>query len=232
MRVGFGGREPDGTETGKRQAWRQTVFSAADQSRERAGIRKIVFASVTLMAVLVPDIVDRQNRLRIQRMLYAYAVLIARRKFVVIHGQASNIRGINRPTRCRTGSERYARVIQSDALEADVQTERNVRTGVVHVVALNALVHHAEAAADHRLAAARHVIGKTKTRTKGRPVVVHEPLRNTIFFRNADTIQVQWNTRENGVRARPEARAGWIDGPESRVVRICDHHRRIRCVIE
>ena len=65
MRVGFGGREPDGTETGKRQARCQTVFSAADQRRQRAGIRKIVFASVTLMAVLVSDIVDRQNRLRI-----------------------------------------------------------------------------------------------------------------------------------------------------------------------
>src|SRR5712691_4944537 len=140
-------------------------------------------------------------------MLYTYAVLVARGKFVVIHGQASYVGGINRPAHRRTRSKGYAGACQRDALEANVQAEGNIGTGVVHVVALNALVHGPEAAADHGLAAARHVIRKTYARTERRPVVVHEPLRNAIFFRNADPIQIQRNVREDGVRAGPEAGA-------------------------
>src|ERR1700738_4751025 len=106
------------------------------------------------MTVLVSDIGDSQDRFRVELTLDAYAVLIARGQFVVVYGKPRYVCGVNRAARCRTGRERYARVLQCDTLEPNVQAEGNIRAGVVHIVALNALVHDAKAAADHGLAAA------------------------------------------------------------------------------
>ena len=97
----------------------------------------------------------------------------------------------------------------------DLEAERNVRAGVVHVVALNALVHDAEAAANDRLAVAGQVIGKAETRTKVRPVIVHEALRNAVLFGDADAVQVERNAGENGIRAGAEAGAAPCTGSDA-----------------
>jgi hypothetical protein len=65
-------------ETGIGQSRRRIVLGTADECWQRAGIREIVLATVVLMAVLVSDVGNGQNRLSIQRVLYANAVLVAR----------------------------------------------------------------------------------------------------------------------------------------------------------
>src|SRR5258708_7913544 len=105
-------------------------------------------------------------------MLDADAVLVAGRKFVIVYGQARYVCGINRSARFRSGSERDARVCQCDTLEADVQAEGNIGAGIVHVVALDALIHDAKAAADNGLAAASKVIAEPEARSEGCPVII------------------------------------------------------------
>ena len=80
-------------------------------------------------------------------------------------------------------------------------------TGVVHVVALNALVHDAEAAAHDRLAAAGQVIGEAEARTEVRPVIVHQALGNAVLSGDADAVQVERNAGENRIRAGAQTRA-------------------------
>src|SRR6185437_11442934 len=106
-------------------------------------------------------------------MLYANAPLVADRKLIVVNGKTSDVRSIDRTASCSAAGKCDARVRQRYAVEGDAQTERDVGAGVVHVVALDALVHCAEAAANHGLAAASQVIGKADARTEGGPVIVH-----------------------------------------------------------
>src|SRR4051812_40049500 len=103
------------------------------------------------MAVLISDISYRQHRLRAQRSLNTDAVLIADRQFVLLGVQPGDVSDRNRGYECSAG---YAavRIRQENAaaIERDRRTKRNVGTGVVHVVALNALVHGADPATDDR----------------------------------------------------------------------------------
>ena len=65
--------------------------------------------------------------------------------------------------RCGARGERQSRIVELDgAGSVDLQAERNVGSGVVHVVALNALVHDAEAATNDALAVAGEVVGETE----------------------------------------------------------------------
>ena len=86
-----------------------------------------------------------------------------------------------------------------------MEAERNVRPGIVHVVALNAFVHDAEAAANNRLAAAGQVIGEAEARTEVGPVIVHQTLGYAVLLGDADAVQVQRNASENRVRAGAES---------------------------
>ena len=77
-------------------------------------------------------------------------------------------------------------------LKLTLELNGDVRAGVVHVVALDALVHHAEAAADNGLAAAGKVIGKADARTKRCPLIIHQTLGNSgRLTRDADTVQIE-----------------------------------------
>src|SRR4029077_6568065 len=89
--------------------------------------------------------------------------------------------------------------------------EWNIGTGVVHVVALNALVHGAESAADDRLALARQVIGKAQTRTEGSPVVIHQTFWNSILARDANAVQIELLACQDRIGTRTQAGAGGAD---------------------
>ena len=78
-----------------------------------------------------------------------------------------------------------------DVVEGKRSAERLVRTSVVHVVALNALVHNAESAADHGCAGTGQVIGKTDTRTESRPVIRHQALRNSVLPGDTEAVHVE-----------------------------------------
>ncbi|SRR6266404_2152848 len=105
MGISLGGRQPNGMETGIRQAWRRTILTAVNDCRECALRWEIVFTAVALMAILVSDIGDSQDGLGVKLTLDAYAVLVARRQLVIINSKAGYVRGIDRPVRQVPGSE-------------------------------------------------------------------------------------------------------------------------------
>src|SRR5207249_9008781 len=127
-------------------------------------------AIVVQVAVLIAYVRGRQNVLGTERMLNAEAVLRAARRLVVIDGQASDVRRFNRLERGRsTGRKQDVRILQLDVVQGYVQTERDVWTGIVHVVALNAFVHNGESATNDRLATTGQVVSKAKPGTEVRP---------------------------------------------------------------
>src|SRR5690242_4098794 len=123
-------------------------------------------------------------------MLNAQAVLITCWIFVVGSVEAGDARSVNRSRGCGARGERQAWVGELRVIHRDVQAEWNVRTSIVHVVALDALIHDAETAADDRLAVAGQIVRKAEPRTKGRPVVIHQAFGHTVLTRDADAIQV------------------------------------------
>ena len=82
----------------------------------------------------------------------------------------------------------------------------------VHVVALDAFVHDAVAAADHGLAIASYVIGKSKTRSEVRPRIVHTPFRNPANVADANSIEIELLTCKDRVRAGAKSRAESANG--------------------
>src|ERR1019366_6020916 len=123
------------------------------EGREIRNGRQIGLTPVALVPVLVANISYGQYGLLSQRLLHAKAVLGARRKFVMGPAQARDGGSDNR--QCW---KRHARrslglwIRQKNVVEGDAGAERNVRPGVVHVVALDAFVHQAKSAADYGLA--------------------------------------------------------------------------------
>src|SRR4029077_6679231 len=97
----------------------------------------------------------------------------------------------------------------------------------VHVVALDAFVHDAEAAADHGLAIASYIVGKSKTRSEVQPRIVHTPFRNSAYVADANSIQIELLTCQNRVRAGPKSRAESANGLIARI-----EYGRIRGVIQ
>src|SRR5580704_12095746 len=133
-------------------------------------------------------------------MLNSDAPLVADREVVVVNGQPGDAGSVDRQCGGRAGSQRESWVGELDrAWCGDLQAERDVGSGVVHVVALNALIHDAEAATDDGLASTRQVVGKTQSGTKRRPVIAHQALGNSVLARDADSVQVQRNARKNRV---------------------------------
>ena len=175
------------------------------------------------MAVLAANIGHGQHRLS-DGLLDAQAELRASRRSIVILVQASDvidrdrIAGIVKPVwRLVLGSDR------DTLLKFDARRKRNSSRVVVHVVALDALVHDAVAAPDHGLAIASYIIGKSKTRSEVRPRIVHAPFRNPANVADADSIQIELLTRKNRVRAGPKSRAESANGLIARIEygRIC-----------
>src|SRR5262249_24819997 len=146
------------------------------------------------------DIGDREDALGVQRALDAQAPLIAGRLLVFGKVQTGDVRRIDGQRTGRAGSEREARIVELHrAGSIQLEAEGNVRTSVVHVAALNALVHDAETAAEHGLAVAEEVIGEANAWTEGVPVVVDEALRDPVLAGDADAVQVKGHAGENGV---------------------------------
>src|SRR5580704_12707039 len=152
------------------------------------------------MTGLIANVASGQNRLRAELALHADAVLVAYRQLVIVHIQAGNARSVDGLNCSRPSLQCDAWVVHRDAVETHLQAERDVRTGVVHVVALNALIHDAESAADNGLAGSSDVIGEPDARTESSPVVVDQALGNAVLAGDANSVQVERNAGEDGVR--------------------------------
>src|SRR5882757_906994 len=150
-------------------------------------------------------------------MLHAKAPLVTGGQLVRLPVQTGEAGRIDRECKGRSGSEREPRIIHLDRRGGiNLQAERNVWTGVVHVISLNAFVHHAGATTNDRLPLAVEVVCKSDAWTECGPVIVHQALWYTVLTRNTYSVEVERNAGENRVRAGPQAWAGWVD----RAVRI------------
>src|SRR5580700_5331259 len=146
-------------------------------------------------------------------MLNAEAPLVASGLLVIRFVQARDIRRVDRQNTGGAGCQREPGIVKLHRSRCiDLQAEGNVGSGVVHVVALNALVHDAKAATNDALPVAAEVVGETDTRTEVSPVVVHQALWNTVLLGNSNTVEVERNASENWVGAGAEAGAGRTDG--------------------
>src|SRR6266404_2108129 len=145
-------------------------------------------------------------------MLNANAPLVASRQLVFLSVQTGNAGWVDWQNTGRAGCQIEARIVQFDwPRRVHLQTKWNVRASIVHIVALNPLVHDSESATDHGLPVACEVVSEAEARTEGCPVVVYEPLRYAILPGNPDTIQVEGNAGENRVWTRAKSRAGRVD---------------------
>src|SRR5277367_750828 len=178
------------------------------------------------MAALVANVSYRQHRLGSESALHAEAPLVADRWLVIANIHACDPSWVNRKSHRRTRRESDTRVSHRYEGGIDLEAERNIRTGVVHVVALNALVHDAESAADNRLAASREVPGKADARTKGIPMIVDEALRYAHLSRDADAVQIERNAGKNRIGASAKSRAARADRA------VWQHDRGVGRVIE
>ena len=102
-------------------------------------------------------------------------------------------------------ADRGVRVGQKDVVEGDLSAERNIRTGVVHVVSLDTFVHDAVSTANHGFAVSAYVISEAKAWTEILPVIVTQPLG--IHRPHTDTIDIElaWQC---GIRAGSKSWAG------------------------
>ena len=166
------------------------------------------------------DVLGREDRLRPEFVLYAEAVLAGGGRQVFL-GKRPDAGWVYQLTATRVGERRVEDVC--------AVRKRRVRRQVVDVVPLNALEKLAETPAQDRLAGAEDVIGETGARPDCVVVIVDRASRNTVLAREADSVHVEPNARNNGVQRNPR------NGRESRPVRVqcVIRRRRLRvCGIE
>src|ERR1017187_317989 len=106
-------------------------------------------------------------------MLHAEAVLVANWQLVLHLVEAGDTGDRDGCYKGIATAEVSRRIHKRNVVERYVRTERYVGAGIVHVVALDALVHCAKAAAENRLAGPGEIIGEADARTERCPVVVH-----------------------------------------------------------
>src|SRR5260370_1003983 len=187
---------------------------AVNNGNQSSLIWQVVFGVVVLEAVGIADIRRGHDGLGTERVLNANAPLVAEGQFVVGAVQARDASRVDWQSTRRASGQREPGIVEFDRPWCiHLQTERNVRAGIVHVVALNPFVHHSESAADYGLAGASEVVSEAEARTERRPVVVHKTLGYAVLPGNADSIKVQGNSRENRVRAGAQSRAGGVNCP-------------------
>jgi len=105
-----------------------------------------------LVPVLIANVLELENGAGRQRVLHADTVLVANRQLVIRFveaGDASDCYGRNQRL---TVAKLSARIFQLYVAEINVRAERHVRAGIIHVVALDAFIHHTETATENRLA--------------------------------------------------------------------------------
>src|SRR6266567_1648238 len=196
----------DGTEAEVR-VYIVALNRVADDPRKVRRIRKVDVGVVVLLAALVPDIHDGEHCPGSERVLDADAVLVRHRQLVLVDGQTGDAGDRNRSDGRLTVLQERTGVIQRYITEVNGGTERNVRAGVIHIVALDTLVHHAETAAQNRLTGARQIVGKSEPRTKRCPLGIDQPLGNaSCGARNADTVQVELVAGKDRIRAGAQTR--------------------------
>src|SRR5258707_264204 len=217
MGVGFIGRKTDGTEAGEREAGRRIILTAVNDSRQRALKWEIVFGAVALEAIGIADIGDGHHSLSAEGVLYAKAPLVTGRQFVRFPVQTGDAVRFDRQSSGCARFQGEPGIIHFDwPGSTDLQAERNVRAGVVHVVTLNALVHDAATAANNGLATAGDVISEPDTRTERSPVIVYQALWYAVLAGNTNSVQIERNASENRVRTEAQT---WASGCAARVGR-------------
>src|SRR5260221_5908104 len=91
-----------------------------------------------------------------------------------------------------------------------MQAERNVRTGILQVVALDTFVHDSESAANHSFTTASEVVSEAETRTERRPVIVHEAFWYAVLSGNPNSVQVKLLSYDR-IRTGTQTWTGSID---------------------
>jgi hypothetical protein len=201
MRVGLLFRQPDRTIAQVLVGLVDAGAARLDQSRQIAGRREIDFPVIVLMPALAADVGQAQNRSGSQSLLNADTVLGARRR-LVSKGNAGNADGKNRQIRRAyraAGAKVETRIGERNVGQRGAGIKGSVRGPVVHIVALNAVVHDAKSAADDRLALAREVIGKTDAWPEGRPVVVGQTLGDSVLTSDPDAVFIELQSRQDRV---------------------------------
>src|ERR1700721_871688 len=174
MRVGFIFRRSDRTETQGLEVLINADAAGLEEAGQIAFWREIDFPVVVLVPTLAPHIGYAQDRLVHQCLLNANAVLVARRRLVIksdpgyADGKHRQIPRAN--DAARPGLE--ARVGEGDIVQCGAGIERSVRRPVVHVIALDAVIHHAKATSHYGFGLPCQVIGETDAWSESGPVVV------------------------------------------------------------
>ena len=146
------------------------------------------------VVVLIPagrtDILHGRNHGRHQLMLNTEApVHGARRRIVVL--DAGQARWDTDEVPVAPVLMLVVRVREEHVRRSRLVGERRVQSGVVDVVALNALVEDANAAAENGLAASGQVIGKADARLPGEVAVLDVALRETIDAGFVNAVQIE-----------------------------------------
>src|SRR5207248_5118058 len=172
--------------------------------------RKIDLLRVALPPVLVPHIGNGEDGISPNGLLNPKAVLVTGWHFVLTveahNGRnRDHTRGRNSSATCKSAN---VRIGEKNIVDVQINVERTVGRGIVHVVALNSLIHGAEAAAEHSRAMPGHVEGKSYSWLEGVPSVVHQTLRNSVLSLDTDAIQVGRNPLQCRNRACAKTWAG------------------------
>src|SRR5208337_3030765 len=177
------------------------------------------------MTGLVAHISYRQYGVPPQLALNTYTVLVDGRQPIIACSQTCETAYRDRAHRCRARRQGKPRVRERYVSEAHALAEGYVAGGVVHVVALFALEHDAEAAAHDGLARAGEIISKADTRTESVPVVLDQPGGGAVLSDDANSIEVEHVAQrsEDGIGTSSESAGGGQGGVD--VARSCKDRR-------
>src|SRR5690242_4924583 len=141
------------------------------------------------MPTLAADVRRSHDRLASQGMLHSGAVLVAYRCLVVVLGNTRDAGYHDRQTGEAVPGH-YTRLGNSkeDRVKSRAGAEWDICTSVVHIVALDALVHRSKARTYHRRTFAGQIVGKSHSRTKLSPVIVNHAMRNSGLTRDSDPV--------------------------------------------
>ena len=82
-------------------------------------------------------------------------------------------------------------IVKRDAVEGWVRIARGVHGTVIHIVALNAFVHHAESTAYDRLSLTGKVVSTAQPRPPIVPGVVDQTFGDSVYSADPDPVQIE-----------------------------------------
>ena len=158
---------------------------------------------VVLMAILAANVGQGEHRPRSQCLLDASAELVTYRQFVIVGVDAGDSCRQNRQG-CRGDGAAVlkveSRIGEGNVIQRRVHVARRVDGAVVHIVALNALVHGAKSTADYGFALAGQVIGESDAGAESSPVIVDQAGRNPVLAADANAVRVELHARQDRIR--------------------------------